>query len=77
MKRIATFVLLIALSIAGTISVHAQRTTPEEDARQSRKAAKAQQKMLNKSNRRQRKAQKKAMKAQRKSVRKANRRNQY
>ena len=76
MKRIAAFMLLIALSIAGAIPVHAQRTTPEEDARQSRKAAKNQQKMLKKQNKRQQKAMKKNAKAQRKAVKKANRQRQ-
>jgi Tfp pilus assembly protein PilV len=76
MKRLAAFMLLIALSIVGTIPVQAQRISQEENARQSRKAAKKQQKMLNKQNKRQQKAMKKNAKAQRKAVRKANRNRQ-
>jgi uncharacterized protein HemX len=72
MKRIAAFVLLLALSLAGSIPVHAQRMTPEQNARQSRKAAKKQQKFLNKANKKQRKAMKKYEKAQRKATKRAN-----
>ncbi len=74
MKRIAAFLLLVVLSFAGSIPVQAQRISPEENARQSRKAIKKQQKMLNKANKKQRKAMKKASKSQRKANKKANRR---
>jgi len=75
MKRIATFMLLlVALSFAWSIPAQAQRISPEENARQSRKAIKKQQKMLNKANKKQAKAMKKAAKAQRKATKKANRR---
>jgi uncharacterized protein YpmS len=56
MKRIAIFMLLVALSLAGAIPAQAQRISPEENARQSRnaikKAAKAQRKATKKANRR-------------------------
>ena len=74
MKRIAAFMLLLVLAIAGSIPAQAQRTSPEENARQSRKAAKLQQKMLKRANKKQRKAMKKSEKAQRKAIRKANHR---
>ncbi|HEY6303780.1 MAG TPA: hypothetical protein VIX14_12010 [Terriglobales bacterium] len=74
MKRIAAFMLLVVLSIAGSMPTHAQRISPEQNARQSRKAIKKQQKMLNKANKKQRKAMKKAAKTQRKATKRANRR---
>ncbi len=74
MKRIAAFMLLAALSLAGAMTAQGQRITPEENARQSRKAIKKQQKMLNKANKKQRKMMKKYEKAQRKAAKKANRR---
>jgi hypothetical protein len=74
MKRIATFVLLIILSVAGSITVQAQRISPQENARQSQKANKRQQKMLKKANKKQAKAMKKAAKSQRKATKKANQR---
>ncbi len=70
MKRIVTFMLLlVALSAAWSIPAQAQRISPQENARQSRKVMKKQQKMLNKANKKQRKAMKKAAKAQRKANR--------
>lgn len=74
MKRFAVFMLLLVLSASGVTILHAQRISPEENARQSRKAAKSQQKMLNKANKRQNKAAKKYAKAQRKATKKANHR---
>jgi RecA/RadA recombinase len=74
MKRIAALMLLVVLSFAAVIPAQAQRISPEENARQSSKAAKKQQKMLRKANRKQRKAMKKYEKTQRKATRKANRR---
>ena len=73
MKRIAAFLLLVVLGVAGSIPAQAQRISPEENARRSSKAAKQQQKMLNKANKKQRKAMKKAEKKQRKEIKKANR----
>jgi len=73
MKRIVTFMLLlVALSAAWSIPAQAQRITPQENARQSKKAIKKQQKMLNKANKKQSKAMKKAAKKQRKQMKKAN-----
>src|SRR5260370_39298057 len=71
MKRIAAFMLLVALSVALSIPANAQRISPEENARQSRAAAKKQQKFLKKANKKQRKAMKKSEKAQRKADKKA------
>jgi Tfp pilus assembly protein PilV len=67
MKRIAVFVLLVALSLAGVIPLQAQRISPQENARRSQKAAKKQQKAY-------KKAVKKQQKANRKAAKKANRR---
>lgn len=74
MKRIFTFMLFVAICIACSMPVAAQRISPEENARQGRAAAKKQQKMLKKANKKQNKAMKKYEKAQRKSVKKANKR---
>ena len=75
MKRIVTLMLLlVALSAAWSIPAHAQRISPQENARQSKKAIKKQQKMLNKVNKKQAKAMKKAAKKQRKQMRTANNR---
>ena len=74
MKRIVTFMLLlVALNAAWSIPAQAQRISPQENARQSKKAIKKQQKMLNKANKKQAKAMKKAGKKQRKQMRTANR----
>jgi len=73
MKRIVTFMLLVVLSVAAAIPAQAQRISPQENARESRKAIKHQQKMLNKANRKQSRAMKKATKAQRKAGKRANR----
>jgi hypothetical protein len=75
MKRITAFVLLAILGVAGSLPVQAQRISPQENARQSQKAIKKQQKMLNKANKKQAKAMKKAAKTQRKATKKANRHN--
>jgi hypothetical protein len=72
MKRIAALILLAVLALTGALQ--AQRISPEENARQSRKAAKKQQKFLNKSNKKQGKAMKKYEKQQRKATKKANQR---
>ena len=72
MKRISAFLLLIALSVAGAMPAYAQRTSVDENARQSQKAAQRQQKASRKSAKNQRKALKKYTKAQHKAVKKAN-----
>ena len=72
MKRLAAFVLLAVFSFACLLPAHAQRMSREQNARQSSKAAKKQQKMLKKSAKKQRKAMKKSAKAQRKATKKAN-----
>jgi len=75
MKRIAAFMLLlVALSFAGSIAAHAQRISPQENARQSRREIKKHQKMLDKANKKQAKAMKKSAKAQQRAMKKANRR---
>jgi hypothetical protein len=74
MKRIAAFILLAVLSVAGAIPAQAQRISRQENARRSSKAAKKQQKMLKKANKKQHKAMKKYEKQQRKANRRANRR---
>ncbi len=73
MKRIAAFMLLVLLSFTCLVPAHAQRLTPEQNARQSKKAGKKQQKMLKKSAKQQRKAMKRAEKSSRKATKKANR----
>ncbi|HEV2728579.1 MAG TPA: hypothetical protein VGV15_00985 [Terriglobales bacterium] len=72
MNKIATFLLLVAL-VASALPSNAQFTSPEENARQSRAAAKQQQKAMKKSARKQQKAMRKYQKNQRKAVRHANR----
>jgi hypothetical protein len=72
--RLAVFMLLVALSLQGSLLANAQTISVAENARQSARAAKKQQKMQNRSARRQRHALKKYQKAQRKANKKANRR---
>ena len=74
MKRIAVLTLLVALSVAWSIPTKAQRMSVEENARQSRKADKKQQKINRKAAKKQQKATKKYEKAQRKAAKKANHR---
>jgi uncharacterized membrane protein (DUF106 family) len=74
MKRIAAFMLMIALGVACSIPAQAEDTAATaENMRRSRKAAKDHQKMLKKADKKQRKAMKKYEKAQRKAA-KSNRR---
>jgi hypothetical protein len=73
MKRFPVLLLLIVLSLVGTMSAKPQRISPQQNARQSRKAVKKQQKLLNKANKKQAKASKKMAKASRKATNKANR----
>jgi hypothetical protein len=71
MKRIATFILLLAAwSAAASIPAQAQRTTTAENMRRSRKEAKQQQKVLKKMSKKQRKAMKKYDKARRNAAKK-------
>jgi hypothetical protein len=73
MKRLSALLLLAIFSLSCLVPAYAQRMTPEENARQSQKAAKKQEKALKKANKRQQKAMKKAAKAERKANKKANR----
>jgi hypothetical protein len=70
MKRSVVFVLLAALSLGGSIPVHAQPENRSigENGREAKKAAKQQRKYVNKNAKKQRKAMKKAQKAQRKAA---------
>jgi hypothetical protein len=70
-KRIAAFILLVALGGAWSVPATAQRISVEENARQSQEAAKKQQKMLKKAGKKQQKAMKKYAKAQRKAAKRA------
>ena len=73
MKRVAVFLLLVLFSLTCLVPAYAQRLTPEQYARQSKKEGKKQQKMAKKSAKQQRKAMKRSTKAQRKATKKANR----
>jgi hypothetical protein len=66
MKRIAAFILLVALSVVAAIPAQARSTTVEDNSRQS-EAAKEQRKMLKKAAKKQRRAMKRAAKGQRKA----------
>ena len=77
MKRIAAFLLLAALSVAGSMPVQAQNTTTDENMHRARQAAKKQQKVSKKLAKKQRKAMKKSAKAQHKATKKSQRRSQY
>jgi len=70
MKRIAAFLLLIALSVAWSLPAYAERENRSigENGAEARKAAKQQRKLVNKNAKRQRKAMKKYQKAQRKAA---------
>jgi Skp family chaperone for outer membrane proteins len=77
MRRIAAFLLLIALSIAFPLPAQAENTaTTAENMRRAKKGAKQHEKVLKKMNKKQRKSMKKYEKAQRKSARKAQHRAQ-
>jgi hypothetical protein len=65
MKRIAVFLLLIALTPAGALPTKPENTRIGENGREARRAAKQYHKSVNKSARKQRKAMKKNQKAQR------------
>lgn len=74
MKRLATFLLLAALSVVCSMPVQAKNTTTTENMHQARQAAKQHRKALNKLSKKQRKAMKKSAKAQRKANKRSNRR---
>jgi Skp family chaperone for outer membrane proteins len=68
MKRIPAFILLVALSFAGSLPAKAQIFMGKDSVRQSQKAAQREQKALKKAAKKQRKAMKKQEKAQRKAA---------
>lgn len=73
MKRLVVLMLLVLFAVAGSVPARAQnRISVDENARQSQKAQKKQQKMMKKSAKNQQKAMKKSAKAQRKAVKRAN-----
>jgi hypothetical protein len=72
MKRLAVLTLLAILIVPCLPSGYAQVMTPEQNAKQSRKADKKHEKALKKANKKQRKAAKKFEKAERKQTKKAN-----
>jgi len=76
MKRVAAFLILVALSVASSIPATAQRenTRIGENGREARKAAKQNKKAVKKAARQQRKAMKQDQKAQRKAARQQQRR---
>jgi uncharacterized protein HemX len=74
MKRLAVFILLVGLGVAGSMAAQAQRISPKENERQSQRDAKQQEKYLKKANKKQKKNMKKYEKAQRKAMKKANHR---
>ncbi len=76
MKRVAAFLLLLALSVAWSIPACAQPENRSigENGREARKAAKQQQKSVKKAARKQRKAMKKYQKQQKNAARQSQRR---
>jgi hypothetical protein len=76
MKRIAPFLLLIALSLSGSLPASAQRenTRIGENRREAKKAAKDQRKLSKRIARKQRKAMKHDQKVQRRASRQQKRR---
>lgn len=75
MKRLVVFTLLAFFSVAGSIPAHAQkRISVEENARQSQKVQKKQQKAMRKAAKKQQKAMRKSAKAQQKALKKAHQR---
>jgi hypothetical protein len=66
MRRIAAFLLLVALTPAWSLPTKPENTRIGENGREARKAAKQYRKSVNKSARKQRKQMKKYQKAQRK-----------
>ena len=78
MKRIAAFILLAVLSVAGSIPASAEKENRSigENSREARKAAKQQQKASKKIAKKQRKAAKKYQKQQRKAAKQQRRNRQ-
>jgi hypothetical protein len=76
MKRIAAFLLMATLSVAGSISAFAQPENRSigENGREARKAAKQYQKAQKKAAKKQRKLMKKYQKQQRKAAKRQNHR---
>lgn len=75
MRRIAAFMLLIALSVACSLPAQAENTAAAaENMRRAKMAAKQHEKVLKKLNKKQHKAMKKYDKTQRKAAKKAQRR---
>jgi hypothetical protein len=73
MKRLVVFMMLVFFAVAGSVPGSAQkRVSVEENARQSQRAQKNQQKAMKKAAKKQRKAMKKSTKAQRKAMKRAN-----
>ena len=73
MKRVPTFILLVALSFAWSIPAKAQIFTGPDSARQAQKAAKKEQKAQTKAAQKQQKSMKKYEKAQQKAAKRAQR----
>ena len=79
MKRIAAFLLLLALTPAGSVPAWSMPSKPEnrsigENGREARRAAKKYHKSSQKSGRKQQKQMKKYQKAQRKAAKRQRRR---
>ncbi len=73
MKRIPTFILLVACSFAWSIPAKTQIFTGPDSARQAQKAAKKEQKAQTKAAQKQQKSMKKYEKAQQKAAKRAQR----
>jgi len=73
MKRIPTFILLVACSFAWSIPAKAQIFSGPDSARQAQKAAKKEQKAQTKAAQKQQKSMKKYEKAQQKAAKRAQR----
>ena len=67
MKRLLAFLLLSFLTV---LPAYAQRTSVEENARQSQKAQKKQMKAMKKASKQQQKLMRKSVKAQQKALKK-------
>jgi sensor domain CHASE-containing protein len=74
MKRIAAFILLIAVSVACSLPATAQNQRTRNNARLAKRAAKQNQKAIKKAARKQRKAMKKYQKQQRRAAKQQQRR---
>lgn len=74
MKRIAAFMLLLALSLVCVIPAGAQNARTKQNARMAKKAAKQNQKAVKKAAKKQRKAAKKSQRASRRAAKRSQRR---